>query len=81
MSRGQVKGSKAHRVLMTLKTNGKATNWELNKICFRYGAIIHDLRKEGHTIVTNRINNDGLYEYVYKGHEEPVNRKKFLGMF
>lgn len=58
--------SKHVRVLNALKS-GRKSNHELNKICFRYGSIIHDLRKEGHTIITHRLNNDGLFEYTLKG--------------
>ena len=58
--------SQTARVLNLLKANGKATNSELNKICFRYGARIFELRKEGHIIVTNRV-KEGLYEFSYQG--------------
>ena len=61
------KRTKAQRVRDILIKQGHATNHELNKICFRYGSIIHGMRKDGHQIVTNRLNNDGLYDYVYKG--------------
>lgn len=61
------KSTKTARVLKKLQTAQTVTNWELNKISFRYGSCIHDLRKEGHVIKTNRINNDGLYEYSYHG--------------
>lgn len=61
------KSTKAARILKKLQIDQTVTNWELNKITFRYGSCIHDLRKEGHVIKTNRINNDGLYEYSYHG--------------
>lgn len=44
------------------------SNWDLNKITFRYGAVIHQLRKDGWLIDT--INTDpknGLYHFVYRG--------------
>lgn len=62
--------SKTARVLKKLQKKKRVTNRELNKICFRYGSSIHELRKEGHIIKTVRINNDGLYEYIYLGEDE-----------
>lgn len=62
--------SKTERVLKRLQKKKRVTNRELNKICFRYGSSIHELRKEGHNIKTVRINNDGLYEYIYIEEEE-----------
>jgi hypothetical protein len=59
--------SKHMRILNLFKEKKTVKNSELNKIAFRYGAIIHDLRNEGHVIVTNQINADGLFEYTYKG--------------
>lgn len=59
--------TKTAKVLKLLKNNERVTNRELNRICFRYGSCIHELRKEGHVIKTNRLNNDGLYEYIYHG--------------
>lgn len=61
------KMTKMAKILKLLKTNKRVTNHELNKICFRYGGRIHDLRREGHIIKTNRLNNDGLFEYSYHG--------------
>lgn len=40
-----------------------ATNRELNAIAFRYGARLKELRDQGHSIVTEKVNNDGLYLY------------------
>ena len=57
------------RILKTLKTNGSATNRELNRICYRYGARIHDLRREGH-VITSVHEKDGLWRFVYKGHRD-----------
>lgn len=63
---GGNKLSQTARILNLLKVNGRATNRELNRICYRYGARIFELRREGHDIVTNRIKG-GLFEFVYKG--------------
>lgn len=57
------------RILKLLKGQGRATNVELNRITFRYGARIYDLRREGHIIVTNRL-SAGLWLFVYKGERE-----------
>lgn len=68
------KSTKTARVLKLLQSKKNVTNWELNKITFRYGSCIHELRKEGHVIKTNRLNNDGLYEYKYFGLDEEAQR-------
>lgn len=59
--------SKYHKMLKLLKRKHECTNWELNQISFRYSALIHEMRKAGFIIVTNKINGDGLYTYTYKG--------------
>jgi hypothetical protein len=59
--------SKIARVLRKLKEEGTVTNAELNKICFRYSAYIHLLRKEGHYITTRQVTSSGLYEFIYHG--------------
>ena len=65
------KTTKTARVLKLLQSKPAVTNQELNRICFRYGSIIYDLRKEGHVIKTNCLNNNtGLYEYKYFGIDE-----------
>lgn len=61
--------SKIARVLRMLKTQGQATNTELNRICYRYSARIADLKAEGHEILTVH-EKGGLYRYVYKGHRD-----------
>jgi hypothetical protein len=67
--------SQTARILNLLKNQGKATNRELNVICFRYGARILDLRNEGHIIVSNHI-KDGLWEFIYKGHTDDQKEDK-----
>lgn len=42
------------KVLERLR-EGAATNFELNKICLRYGARIHDLRQAGFQIGSERV--------------------------
>lgn len=58
------KESQAARILRLLKKKGTVTNRELNRICFRYGARIWELRREGHTIVSNKVRG-GLWEFTY----------------
>ena len=62
--------SKIARVLQKLKDERVVSNWDLNKIAFRYSALIHDLRKEGHIIITRQLNSEGAFEFEYKGHED-----------
>lgn len=63
------KVSQTAQILNLLKTKKRVTNRELNRICYRYGARIWELRREGHVIVTNRV-KDSLFEFVYRGHVE-----------
>lgn len=42
---------------------GPATNLELNKICFRYGARIHELRKRG-CVITKETLSPGVFRYT-----------------
>lgn len=58
--------SQTARILRLLKAQKRATNRELNRICFRYGARIFELRREGHIIVSTQI-KQGLWEFVYMG--------------
>ena len=58
--------SKTAKVLRLLKEKRVVTNKELNTIAFRYGARIHELRREGHIIVSNNL-GDGLWSYHYLG--------------
>lgn len=60
--------SKSRKVLDKLQNAGDrgVTNWELNKIMFRYGSVIFGLRKEGYLIRTVLVKR-GLYKYYYEG--------------
>lgn len=57
--------SKEERILRLLKRRGRfgASNRELNSICFRYGARIFDLRKDGHNIRTMR-DSAGAFRFI-----------------
>jgi hypothetical protein len=61
--------SQTAKILRLLKTNGEATNVQLNKICYRYSARISDLRQEGWVIVSVKEKN-GLWRFIYRGHRD-----------
>jgi hypothetical protein len=44
--------TQTQKIIELLSRKKKVYNNELNKICFRYGARIHELRKMGYTIKT-----------------------------
>lgn len=60
--------TKSQRVLERLIRGAErgVTNRELNDIMFRYGSVIHGLRKDGHIIRTHLVKR-GLYKYYYEG--------------
>lgn len=58
--------SAKERILEQFQFAITLTNVQLNEICYRYGARIHELRKEGHVIEKHRVDS-GLYAYRYKG--------------
>lgn len=57
--------SQAEQIVKLLKAKGAdgATNYELNKIAFRYSARIAELRKDGVEISTVQIKK-GLFKYT-----------------
>lgn len=61
--------TKSERVLEALqKAGGRGiTNIALNHITFRYGAVIHRLRLEGHDILTGKTDKYGKVIYYYYG--------------
>lgn len=63
------KDAQIKKILRLLKTKGTVTNYELNKIAFRYSARIKNLRDEGHRIVSNHVGGS-LWTFTYKGHED-----------
>ena len=50
------------RILVRLRA-GSATNVELNAICYRYGARILELKREGHAI-TKEHEGRGVWRYM-----------------
>lgn len=64
--------SQTQRILGLLKVKRRATNLELNRICWRYAARVHELRREGHKILTERLKR-GVYEYIYIGGPDEEN--------
>jgi hypothetical protein len=59
--------SQTHRILKLLKAKGSVTNIELNRVCFRYGARLLELRREGHDILTVQEAR-GKFRYFYRGY-------------
>jgi len=39
------------------------TNEQLNSVCYRYGARIHELRNQGHNITSEQITK-GLWQFT-----------------
>lgn len=59
----ETRATQREKVLTALK-GGPISNYELIKICQRFGARIHELREEGHVITTRKINaTKTLYTY------------------
>ena len=61
------KVSKKEKVLKHLKTLGRITPLEALELygSFRLGALIFNLRKEGHDIETNIVPKKGYAKYTY----------------
>lgn len=57
--------TKAKRVELLLKSKGVVSNVELNHITFRYGAVIHSLRQDGHEIITGPTDKYGKVIYYW----------------
>ena len=60
--------TRAKRILQMLQTapDNTLTNAQLNSICYRYGARIHDLRSAGHNI-TSKCISKGLWQFTLEG--------------
>jgi len=67
-SENQRRLSAKERVLALLQTFGRVDNVQLNEVCFRYGARIYELRKEGHVIERCSSKAGGVVLYLYRGH-------------
>jgi hypothetical protein len=57
--------TQAQKILARL-VESPATSRDLNNICFRFSARIHELRKEGYVIRSERI-KDGLFRFTLEG--------------
>ncbi len=57
--------SQRDEILRLLRERGPAgaTNMELNEKCFRYGARLWELRREGHSIRTEN-RGDGVFVFI-----------------
>jgi hypothetical protein len=53
------------RILVWLRMRGKqgVLNTELTELCMRFGARIHELRKAGHDIKTEKL-NESRFRFV-----------------
>jgi len=58
------KDTQTAKILRLLKAHGTVTNIELSRICFRYSARIHELRREGHNI-TSVHDKGSVWRFVY----------------
>lgn len=56
------KENQASRILRLLRSERTVTNKQLNRICFRYGARIFELRREGWNIQKESLGR-GLFQY------------------
>lgn len=56
------KQSQTARILRLLRSSNYVTNVDLNKICFRYSARIHELRSEGWQIEREYV-RQGVHRY------------------
>lgn len=58
--------TQAEQILLRLQEAGEdgVSNYELNKIAFRYAARIHELRKDGHPIVRQHIKGSQWRYYL-----------------
>lgn len=56
--------NQTEKIINLLEKRGKrgASNYELNKIAFRYSARLHELRKEGYKIKAQHI-KDSLWKF------------------
>jgi hypothetical protein len=56
------------RVLAALRS-GPCDSRRLNRICYRYGARIMELRRQGHAIAATRVGKGPLWRYELIGGE------------
>ena len=67
MSEIERRGNNRDRVLALFQARGVCTNVDLNAICFRFGARIEELRKQGYDIRTGVRSAGGVVAYEYRG--------------
>lgn len=60
--------TQTQKILKLLKDapDNTVTNADLNKVCFRYGARLHDLRNAGHNITSRQLRK-GLWAFTLEG--------------
>lgn len=52
-----------HKKLLQILKRGSVTNITLNKICFRYGARLHELKEQGLVFLVQYLDR-GVYLYT-----------------
>ena len=77
MSETHRRSTARDRVLAYLQSRGRATNAELNDVCFRYGARILELRAQGYDIRTGE-KHGGLVVYTYHGRKQLQQAELFI---
>lgn len=55
--------SMQNKKILQLLSKGSCYNTELNKIAFRYGARLHEMKKEGLKVIVEYVEK-GLYLYT-----------------
>lgn len=71
MTTMEKKVSQTTKILRLLKSKRTVTNVELNRICFRYTARIHELRKDGYNI-QRQYEKPGVFKYwLVQENEQP----------
>ena len=69
-----VKTNQTAKIIRLLRSGRYVTNADLNAICFRYSARIHELRNEGWDIQKHYV-KPGLYRYWVN--EEPESGESY----
>jgi hypothetical protein len=59
--------SQTAKILRLFKRHTVMSNYELERICHRFGARLYELRQEGHLIVPQHVKGN-KWNYHYLGH-------------
>lgn len=58
--------SRLRQAVLDALRSGPKTNIQLNAVCYRYGARIHELRRDGLHIITKDYVSPGIFVYTLK---------------